>query len=90
MDAPSVHASKICSLELSTVQPRSWGTGHSEQIQYSTVSRHISVLLPHYRRGELLEAAAESWRDICFMPLQNNQSFLYIVKALWECRSPFY
>lgn len=57
MDAPSVHASKICSLEFSTVQPRSLGTGHSEQIQYSTVSRHISVLLQDYRGGvEVLEA----------------------------------
>lgn len=33
IDAPSVRASKICSLEFSAVQPRSWGTGHSQQIQ---------------------------------------------------------
>lgn len=75
IDAPSVRASKICSPEFSAVQLRSWGTGHSQQIQYRTVSRHISVLLQDYCRGLPLEAAAESWRNICFIRLQNNPSY---------------
>lgn len=69
MDAPSVHASKICSLEFSTVQPRSWGTGHSEQIQYSTVSRHISVLLQDYWGGV---GVLVSWRNMWFSHFKNK------------------
>lgn len=77
IDAPSVRASKICSPEFSAVQLRSWGTGHSQQIQYRTVSRHISVLLQDYCRGVPLEAAAENWRNIWFIPLQNNPSYIF-------------
>lgn len=80
IDAPSVRALKIWSLEFSAVQPRSRGTGHSQQIQYRTVSRHISVLLQDYCRGGLLEAAAESWRNIFFIPVQNIPSFKYILQ----------
>lgn len=48
IDAPSVRASKICSLELRAVQPRSWATGQSANTRVST---QISVLLQDYCRG---------------------------------------